>query len=224
MQSVWLCRNPAGASDIFWLLRNFKKFWFYYSLYLKLIYGRRFLDQAIFMTKERSDNSGYCPQTGPNQFKLVELINSDKKTVLILTSAGSSQVVRIFDRQNFLVFWKLPEIVGVPMGWNGLISDHHIATKAQMWFECMILLWNIIVGLLFLIHIMHQNERLRITAKLRIVFFEDILRRGNSPPVYSNNISLFRVMHSQSHRHSSIEFWTRSNMAIEKLWQWESLN
>ena len=65
------------------------------------------------------------------------------------------------------------------------------------------------------------NERLRITAKLRIVFFEDILHRGNSPPVYSNNISLFRVMHSQSHRHSSIEFWTRNNMPIEKLWQWE---
>ena len=72
-------------------------------------YVQFFVDQVIFMTKERSVHSDYWPQTGPNQVKLVELINSDKnwynsdKTDLIVTRTGpiltfvvSGQVVKIF--------------------------------------------------------------------------------------------------------------------------------
>ena len=81
------------------------------------------------MAKERLDNSDYSPQTSPNQFKAVELINTDKdwynsdknwynydKTDLIMTFAASGQVFRIFDTQNFLIFWKQSDIHGVPTG------------------------------------------------------------------------------------------------------------
>ena len=53
------------------------------QLIFKVNFGRmedvsNFLDHVIFMTEERANNCDYCPQTGPNQFKLIELINYDK--------------------------------------------------------------------------------------------------------------------------------------------------
>ena len=49
-----------------------------------------FLAHIIFVDEKRSVSFDYCPQTSPNQFKVISLINSDSKSpisdlILILT-------------------------------------------------------------------------------------------------------------------------------------------
>ena len=63
-----------------------------------------FLNLVISVSKQRSDNSDYSPQTDPNQFKPVGMIDF-KKTDVTLTFVGHSHAAKISNAQSFLIFW-----------------------------------------------------------------------------------------------------------------------